>query len=82
MEAFATGISRKEKIKETDRQRQEAAAKDTSIKKQTSKPAGGSAMLNKALKQLDEQEDDVKGFNTLMLHSKVLTIRDKQIAEN
>ena len=49
MQSFAGGLARKEKIKETDRARQEAAAKDTSLKKATA-TAGGSAMLAKAQK--------------------------------
>lgn len=47
MQSFAGGLARKDKIKETDRARQEAAAKDTSIKKKVQQ-AGGSAMLAKA----------------------------------
>lgn len=48
MQSFAGGLARKEKIKETDRARQEAAAKDTSTKKAANAAAGGSAMLAKA----------------------------------
>lgn len=61
--------------------RQEAAAADNTSRPKNS-GAVGSAMLGKAQKLLDEEEDDVKGFNTLMLHSKVLTIRDQQLDEN
>lgn len=32
--------------------------------------------------QLDEQLDDVKQMNGMVLYSKVVTIRDKQIKEN
>lgn len=31
---------------------------------------------------LDEQEDDVKQMNNMMLFSKVLSVRDKQVDEN
>lgn len=31
---------------------------------------------------LDENEDDVKAMNKMMLYSKVVTIRDKQLEEN
>jgi len=31
---------------------------------------------------LDEQLDDVKNMNQMMIYSKVVTIRDKQLEEN
>ena len=43
---------------------------------------GPDALLTKANEQMDEQLDDVKHMNHLMLQSKVITIRDKQLAEN
>jgi len=39
-------------------------------------------MLTKALDKLDEEDDDVKGFNQLCLQAKVLDIRNKQLEEN
>ena len=39
-------------------------------------------MLSKAQTQLDEEHDDVKDMNMRMMFSKVITIRDKQLAEN
>jgi len=39
-------------------------------------------LLSKAQKQLDEDLDDVKHMNQMVLYSKVVTIRDKQINEN
>ena len=39
-------------------------------------------MLSKAQKKLDEDLDDVKHMNQMVLYSKVVTIRDKQIEEN
>jgi len=39
-------------------------------------------MLTKALDKLDEENDDVKGFNQLCLQAKVLDIRNKQLEEN
>ena len=41
-----------------------------------------SSLLNKAQKQLDEEIDDVKHMNQMVLYSKVVTIRDKQLEEN
>lgn len=39
-------------------------------------------MLAKAQTMLDEEHDDVKHMNKMMLYSKVVTIRDKQLEEN
>lgn len=39
-------------------------------------------LLAKAQKQLDEDHDDVKHMNQMVLYSKVVTIRDKQLEEN
>jgi hypothetical protein len=39
-------------------------------------------MLTKALDKMDEEDDDVKGFNQLCLQAKVLNIRNKQLEEN
>lgn len=38
--------------------------------------------LTRAQHLLDENEDDVKTMNAMMLYSKVVTIRDKQLEEN
>ena len=46
---------------------------------QQGEPGG---LLQKAMEQIDEQEDNVKHINALIMQSKVLTIRDKQIEEN
>ena len=42
----------------------------------------GESLLSKAQKKLDEDLDDVKHMNQMVLYSKVVTIRDKQINEN
>ena len=39
-------------------------------------------LLSKAQKKLDEDLDDVKHMNQMVLYSKVVTIRDKQLEEN
>jgi len=39
-------------------------------------------LLSKAQKQLDNEMDDVKQMNQMVLYSKVVTIRDKQLNEN
>ena len=38
--------------------------------------------MSKAMEQMDEELDDVKHMNHLMLQSKVITIRDMQLKEN
>ncbi len=48
--------------------------KDSKFKNET--------LLTKAMEALDEQEDDVKHMNQMMLYSKVVTIRDKQLDES
>ena len=40
------------------------------------------SLLSKAQKKMDEDLDDVKHMNQMVLYSKVVTIRDKQIKEN
>ena len=39
-------------------------------------------LLSKAQKKLDNDMDDVKAMNQMVLYSKVVTIRDKQLEEN
>jgi hypothetical protein len=39
-------------------------------------------LLSKAQKKLDEELDDVKHMNQMVLYSKVVTIREKQLNEN
>ena len=39
-------------------------------------------MLSRAQQQLDEEHDDVKDMNMKMMFSKIVTIRDRQLAEN
>ena len=38
-------------------------------------------LLTKAQQMLDEEHDDVKHMNQMMLYSKVVTIRDRQLDE-
>ena len=59
---------RSTKVKPTEWQEQEKIKGDT--------------LLSKAKKKLDEDLDDVKHMNQMVLYSKVVTIRDKQIKEN
>ena len=59
---------RAQKVKPTDFQQNEKNKADT--------------LLSKAQKKLDEEMDDVKHMNQMVLYSKVVTIRDKQLKEN
>lgn len=38
-------------------------------------------LLTKAQQMMDEEHDDVKHMNQMMLYSKVVTIRDRQLEE-
>lgn len=46
------------------------------------KKYGENNLLAKAQEQMDEDYDDVKHINQMVIHSKVCTIRDRQLAEN
>ena len=39
-------------------------------------------LLSKAQMQLDEEHDDVKHMNQMVMYSKIVTIRDKQLIES
>ncbi len=39
------------------------------------------SLLTKAQQMMDEEHDDVKHMNQMMLYSKVVTIRDRQLEE-
>lgn len=63
-----------------DRDRQASLTSEVKLTQEQIDRANG--MLTKAQEQLDEEHDDVKDMNTKMTFSKVITIRDKQLAEN
>lgn len=60
--------TRAQKVKPTEHQKYEGKKNET--------------LLSKAQKQLDNEMDDVKQMNQMVLYSKVVTIRDKQLDEN
>ena len=70
---------RKERMQELDRVR---ASKMPKSQQERENSAAQNGLLSKAQAQLDEQEDDVKAMNAMMLYSKVVTIRDQQLNEN
>ncbi len=66
-------------MQEMDRERQKKVPPTESEIAQREKDTG---ILSKAQAQLDEELDDVKNMNQMILYSKVVTIRDKQLQEN
>lgn len=60
---------------------EERAAKlpQTDIQKEEGKKK--ESLVSKALEQLDEEHDDVKHMNQMMLYSKCVSIRDRQLEE-
>ena len=71
--------ARKAKMQELD-QRRTQKIKPTEF--QVLEKNKAETLLSKAQKQLDNDMDDVKHMNQMVLYSKVVTIRDKQIQEN
>ena len=67
-DAMAENKAGADKVKSTEWQKAETNKAET--------------LLSKAQKKLDEELDDVKHMNQMVLYSKVVTIRDKQLNEN
>lgn len=76
---MAKSKARKTKMVEMDQQR---ASKVKPEDWQIQEKLKADTLLSKAQKQLDEDLDDVKHMNQMVLYSKVVTIRDKQLEEN
>lgn len=76
---MAAAKARKKKMLEMDRERQKKIQPTEYQKDQANK---NETLLTKAKDQLDEEHDDVKEMNNMMLYSKVVTIRDKQLQES
>lgn len=77
--AMAKSKARKAKMLEMDAQR---ATKVKPTEWQKNEKNKAETLLSKAQKKLDEELDDVKNMNQMVLYSKVVTIRDKQLEEN
>lgn len=71
--------ARKERMQAMDRERAQKVQPSDIEQSQRNKDVG---ILSKAQAQLDEELDDVKHMNQMVLYSKVVTIRDKQLEEN
>lgn len=70
---------RKTKMQEMDAMR---ATKVKPNEFQKAEKNKAETLLSKAQKKLDNDMDDVKAMNQMVLYSKVVTIRDKQLEEN
>jgi hypothetical protein len=77
--AMEQSKARKERMQAMDKERSTKVAPTDIEQAQRNKDVG---ILSKAQSQLDEELDDVKHMNQMVLYSKVVTIRDKQLDEN
>eukprot|EP00913_Durusdinium_trenchii_P033264 g31141.t1 len=79
-ERQAKSIARKERIRQMEEERKRNAIQSENAKEGDARgPKGG--VLERAKQMLDEDMDDVKHMNQMMLYSKIVTIRDAQIQE-
>ena len=67
---------RKERMTNADRMRVTKMSQATDKSKKKNEPEN---LLSKAMEQMDEEHDEVKHMNQLMLQTKVMTIRDMQL---
>ena len=75
---LAAAKARKQKMMELDKTR---GAKVPLTHQQKFDKDKQETLLTKAMEKLDEEQDDVKHMNQMMLYSKVVTIRDRQLEE-
>lgn len=74
---MAAAKTRKQRMQMQDRERAANAPLVVETKK-----FGENTLLAKAQDQMDEEYDDVKHINQMVVHSKICTIRDRQLDEN
>merc|ERR1712087_492230 len=77
-ERMAKSVARKEKIRQMEEERKKNALL---ADKEKDGRAQKNSVLERAKQMLDEDMDDVKHMNQMMLYSKIVTIRDAQIQE-
>jgi len=77
--SMAESMARKNRMQAMDKARSTRVAPTDIEQVQRNKDVG---ILSKAQSQLDEELDDVKHMNQMVLYSKVVTIRDRQLDEN
>ena len=75
---LAEAKQRKKRMQELDKGRSSKVPPNDYEKGQQDK---NQTLLTKAKDMLDEEHDDVKHMNQMMLYSKVVTIRDRQKEE-
>merc|ERR1719343_956656 len=71
-------VARKEKIRQMEEERKKNAMYNDNSNEGRAQRNG---VLERAKQMLDEDMDDVKHMNQMMLYSKVVTIRDAQVQE-
>ena len=76
--AMAAAKARKQRMLQLDKER---ANKMPLTEQQILDKEKADGLLTKAQQILDEDHDDVKHMNQMMLYSKVVTIRDRQLEE-
>merc|ERR1719217_1985541 len=82
MEAYEERMQKSRVRKEKMMQMEEERKKNALLSDfETDERAQRNGVLEKAKNKLDEEMDDVKHMNQMMLYSKVVTIRDAQIQE-
>jgi len=77
-ERMVKSKARKEKIMQMEEERKKH---EMMVDQKSDSHAQKNSVLEKAKQKLDEDMDDVKHMNQMMLYSKVVTIRDAQIQE-
>merc|ERR1719171_827108 len=79
-ERMKKSAERKERIKQMEEERKKNA-RANGDGEDKERLAQASGVLAKAKRMMDEEMDDVKSMNQMMIYSKVVTIRDAQIQE-
>merc|ERR1711933_618684 len=77
-ERMQKSLARKEKIRQMEEERKKNAMM---VDGGRGSQAQKNSVLERAKQQMDEEMDDVKHMNQMMLYSKIVTIRDAQIQE-
>merc|ERR1712139_487933 len=81
-EAYAERMKKSQDRKEKMMQMEEERKKNAMLSDfEKDERAQKNGVLEKAKRMLDEEMDDVKHMNQMMLYSKIVTIRDAQIQE-
>mmetsp|Transcript_20148 Transcript_20148/g.14867 ORF Transcript_20148/g.14867 Transcript_20148/m.14867 type:complete len:135 (+) Transcript_20148:303-707(+) len=75
---LAEAKQRKKRMQELDKTRSKKVPPNDYERDQNDK---NETLLTKAMNMLDEEHDDVKHMNQMVLYSKVVTIRDRQKEE-